>query len=171
MSYTVLYGLDSKKELEELGEYTNSHLAAPTIWNVLARHIGRDRLSYGMDESEMKAFWAVWKLPVVPVFEKIVMLSTYDNAYVSKENIPKLLDAYKEFIKTFPDVNTHIPSYIADIEKADNLNGLCWWTSSIGEDPWFEWDDEDEEVQYDFNSGDKHWELFEYLESFKTEEA
>ena len=166
MSETTLYGLDDKNSLEALGEYRNSHLGAPTIWNVLARHLGQD--SY-MSCAASGELWAVWKRPEIPVFEKIVMLSTYDNAYVSKENIPKLLSAFKEFIKTFPDANTHIPSYIEDIEKADNLNGVCWWISSIGEDPWFEWNDEDEEVEYDFKTGDKHWEVFEYLESYKPE--
>ncbi len=172
MSETVLYGLDDNNSLMALGEYINSHLAAPTIWNVMARHVGKDSFfSYGMSESETKAFWGVWKLPTVPTFEKIVMLSTYDNVWVSKENIVKLLDAFKEFIKTFPEANTHIPRYIQDIEKAENLKGVCWHISSIGEDPWFEWNDEDEEVQYDFKSGDKHWELFEYLNSFKFSEV
>jgi len=132
MSETVLYGLFKDYSLEALGEYRNSHLAAATIWNVLSRHLGQDSYNSYASSGEL---WPVWKLPEVPAFEKIVMLSTYDNAYVSKKNIPKLVDAYREFIKTFPDVNTHIPSYIEDIEKADDLNGLCWWTSSIGEDP------------------------------------
>jgi hypothetical protein len=171
MSETVLYGIDKDWDLIELGEYRNSHLGARTIWDSLSRHIGWNGIAFGSSEEEMKKFWSLWKLPTVPTFEKIVMLSTFDNVWVKKKNINKLVNAFKEYINTLTDVSTHLPKYIEDIQAASDLNGLCWYISSIGEDPWFEWNEEDDQVGYDFKSGDKHWELFEYLNEFKFEEV
>ena len=178
MSETVLYGINSDG-LKVLGEYRNSHLAGPCVWDQMARHIGLDMMPIGFGpdgKEQLEKFWVLWELPVVPTFEKIVLLSTYDRVWVSEKNLSRLVTAFKEFINAFPESNTHLAKYVRDIEnftsKDSDIKGICWHLSSMSEDTWSWFDDNDEEVEYNFETGTKHWELFDdVLDQFQFEGA
>jgi hypothetical protein len=165
MSETVLYKITKDYEIEVIGEFRNSRLAGPVIWNKQARHIGEDHFAFYLNEDKQQRFWASWRLKEVPMFEKIVLLSTYDNCYVKAENLSKLTNAFKEYVKAFPELNTHLQGYIDAIN--DNLDsfGVCWHLTSITDCPWHDWDEDEEESKpHDFSKEGGHWELFEYLE-------
>jgi len=165
MSETTLYKVTKDYEIEPIGGFRNSNLSGPVIWDNQARHIGEDHFAFYLSEDKKKRFWASWQLKEVPMFEKIVLLSTYDKCYVKAENLSKLTDAFKEYIKAFPKLNTHLQGYIDAIESNWVSFGVCWHLTSITDCPWHDLDEEEDEyVPHDFSKDEGHWELFEYLE-------
>lgn len=157
MSYTTLLGIAEDYSIIELAEYRNSHLGGSTIWNCYAKYLGLEYIPM----FDMTEFWDVWKLKEVPLFEKIVLLSTYDRVYVSKGNLPKLIEAFVQFDKTYE--NNHIASYMKDIENnKDKLIGVAWHITSITDNPWYNWDEEKEEyIPINIKESEKAWELFD----------
>lgn len=90
MSYSTLYGVNSKNELIELKTYQNSHLACFPAWNYF------EQKYFGTLPSLTKPkCWDLEKKDMDAPSEYMVLLSTFDGYIVQKESLPHIISLLK----------------------------------------------------------------------------
>lgn len=100
MSYSTLYGINSKNELIELKTYQNSHLACFPAWNYL------EQKYFGTFPSLTKPkCWDLEKKDMDTPSEYMVLLSTFDGYIFKKEILPEIISLLKECQDVIPDLS------------------------------------------------------------------
>ena len=98
MSYSTLYGVNSKNELIELKTYQNSHLACFPAWNYL------EQKYFGAFPSLTKPkCWDLEKKDMDTPSEYMVLLSSFDGYIIQKENLPDIISLLKQHEDAIPD--------------------------------------------------------------------
>ena len=98
MSYSTLYGINSKNELIELKTYQNSHLACFPAWNYL------EQIYFGTLPSLIKPkCWDLEKKDMDAPSEYMILLSSFDGYTFKKENLPDIISLLKEQEDAIPD--------------------------------------------------------------------
>lgn len=98
MSYSTLYGINSKNELIELKTYQNSHLACFPAWNYL------EQKYFGTFPSLTKPkCWDLEKKDMDTPSEYMVLLSSFDGYIIQKENLPDIISLLKQHEDVIPD--------------------------------------------------------------------
>lgn len=154
MSYTEIFKFTPHR-VKKIGEIQNSHRGAMRVWLILDEKYvpGFD---YVHTRDIMKTWESVWDLfpgDALPEDERIVLGSTFDRFMVYKKDIPRLLKAFRSFVG-----NTSL-SEQADIIEREYLSNrklvaIAWNQCSVSE---FLFKD------YNVNTGDDHYNLFEQL--------
>ncbi|MFJ8528514.1 hypothetical protein [Bacillus sp. NPDC094106] len=160
MSETVIYGVKLNGEVEFVGETRNAWKGAMHVWTNLAK-------AYAVEEGlELERFRNLWRMTdkgILTDFENIVMKSTFDNVIVKKEDIPKLVDAFRQYDKKYPNSSLLEQANIieGDILNDQEMMGVCWNQTSINRNPWVDgYDEENEEyIPYNVQCGNRHWYL------------
>ena len=181
MSYTEIYKFKKDGDAEEIGEVKNAFRGAMAICTHLekkylpkfipewAKSIGEDltkdysRIS-SMKQEDMKEVWDIIKHPYITDTHKIAMNSTFDNVVVKRENLEKLVLAFREF-----EFETSLKEQADLIEEAlkddPDLLGLGWNQTSVNGDTWAnsgEYNEETEEhASYNLLKEKKHWFMFD----------
>jgi hypothetical protein len=100
MSYSTLYGVNSKNELIELKTYQNSHLACFPAWNYL------EQKYFGVLPSLIKPkCWDLEKKDMDDPSEYMVLLSTFDGYTVKKENLSDIISLLKKRQDVIPNLS------------------------------------------------------------------
>lgn len=93
---------------------------------------------------------------------KVALASTFDNVIIKKENMPKLISAFREFRG-----ETSIKEQADIIEKMlndENCIAVGFNQTSVNDDTWTNFggydEEKDEEIPYNILTGERHWELF-----------
>jgi len=177
MSYTELYTFDKEGNAKDLGEIQNSWRGAMAIWNILDKrylpkfipewakvtkeYLVKDYYR-SSDPEKIKEIWNLYKDEKISETDKIVLASTFDNVVVKKENINRLIKAFREF-----EGETSLSEQADMIESVVNdpdVIAIAWNQTSVMADNWvsYEWNEEKEEsICYNLNDMNKHWFLFE----------
>jgi len=156
MSYTVIYGIKLNGDVVFVSETDNAFRGAMHVWMQLCD-------KYNISGSLFEGFDELWKIAdkgILDQFENIVLKSTFDNVVVMKDNIPMLLDAFREYDKMFSGSTLHEQAEIIekDILINEDMIGVCWNQTSVNGNPWTDGHDEDdEEIPYNTSNGAKHW--------------
>jgi hypothetical protein len=182
MSSTEIYGL-TKNRAMEIGEARNSFRGAMLVWKTLEEKylpsfpkpvwMPSDskeyvsRTSMMMMPNAMKEVWDLIDSDKLSFNEKIVLGTTYDNVLVKAENISRVIDAFNSFegdttLKEQADI---ISQTIKNITEQDEpIVAIGWNQTSVNESPWSDYsEEEDEDIGYNLETGDKHWFLFDDL--------
>lgn len=163
MSYATMCIISRRGLVRPYKEYRNSWGWAAHVWMSLCdAYAIKDQYGYGGPDS-WRALWRgveSGKVVVEP-FERDVLLSTYDNAIVSRAGLPRFAESLRDFyIKhSKPEVASHLLEIANDVlALKKDTRGVCFWATSVAEDPWTEFDDEgDRYVPYSIHRGSKHW--------------
>ncbi|MEK4879452.1 MULTISPECIES: hypothetical protein [Paenibacillus] len=160
MSYTEIYGATKDGEVVFVNETRNAWRGAMHVWDKLSE-------KYGVSGGLFSGFNQLWKMADTGKlldFENVVMKSTFDDVIVKKENIPSLLEAFKEYDKHFPDSSLLEQAEIIEKEilSDDEMLAVCWNQTSVNSNPWTEGYDEEteEDIPYNILTGERHWSLF-----------
>ena len=102
-------------------------------------------------------------------WEYNVLVSTYDDAMVRREDLLKLADDYDKFEEALHPKGRvcHLSSIAKDMRKAyeDGAQGICFYAMSVGEDPWdgvyIEENPDDLDLEYGTEEYDEQEELWE----------
>ena len=183
MSYTEIYKFNKNGNAEAIGEIRNAFRGAMAVWSSLEKKYlpefipewaksfpaepGKtySRIS-SMNQEDMKEIWGIVKHPDITDTHKIAMNSTFDNVVVKRENLERLLVAFREF-----EFETSLKEQADLIEAAlkddPELLGIAWNQTSVCGDTWDNiggYDEETEEpIPYNLLKEEKHWFLFEEL--------
>jgi hypothetical protein len=177
MSYcSLVYFRDGKPFAES--EYRNAWGGAAKIWSDLFdAYLKRPSVPYDNwlmrcagDDSSL---WDLAKRKDLPLFERAVHASTFDHAIIRREHFQQFVRHLREFVSKYPadgKVN-HLPSWADAIETSD-AEAVGFYGTSVGDNPWFRYDsDSNETIPYDLNTGDEHFEVYDWLESMEPTEA
>lgn len=144
MSTTTIKAVWPGEKVETLQELKNSFGAAFVVWDEIAmRYLGAE--PYGFMSLREK-LWPVWKREDMPQHHKAVMIMTYDNALVMRENYAQAAVDIRAYLKDFPakggNVN-HWDAIATMFESVPDCPAVGFWMTSTSEDPFEgEWSDE-----------------------------
>lgn len=136
------------------------------------------RLSSISDPDAMKDVWNLFEAENVSGADKIVLGTTLDNVLVRRENIPKVIEAFEEFDKEH-EGETNLKQQadeLRDFYDDDEVSAVGWNQTSVNGDDWSNTgeivrDEDGDEIggPYNFNTGKKHWWLFDALAAVTEE--
>ena len=177
MSYCELKIIKNNK-VETHKEYRNSHGGAAFIWSAVYDRFAKDpNIEYDSWLMNSDKLWPLWKDERLPRYMQLVLGSTYDRVIIKFENLVEMSEYFIQFVQEF-GMNRkvcHLLEWageltkIASTETAESCQGVCFYQTSVSEDPWeyaktITDDDGDEDYEYfdyDLTKGDKHWFLYE----------
>jgi len=176
MSYTEVYTFNEKGEGEFAFEIRNAHRGAMAVWHNLNNKYFPGNNIHHLGESGhegMSKVWNLFSLESVPDVERICLGTTFDNFVVRRSNLQKVIDAFKEF-----GGETSLPEQAEELQKildSDNkFLAVGWNQTSVSGDNWSnygnedlsieEYEDLEESVPYNINTGDRHIYLFGQLD-------
>lgn len=184
MSYTEIYKFNKKGNAEDLAEVKNAWRGAMAIWNIMdERYLPpfipewakrseqplqeRYHRSADMGDDGLKLVWKLSEDPKIPETDRIALMSTYDNVIVLKEDLPKLIKAFRKF-----EGETSLKNQADIFEKVLNdkdLIAVGWNQTSVNCDTWMNfggYTKKDKPISYNIlKMKDRHWSLFEELKT------
>lgn len=170
MSYTEIYKFTREGEACWVSDIRNAWRGAMAVWRIMEERHLPPKYVYGRLLSRLvegqKAAMEVWQLyqnKKVPEHERIVMLSTMDKCLVKKENLPRLIEAFRKF-----EGDTSLPEQADILEQLltdDDCIAVAWNQTSVAASVWDRYDEEtDEMVPYNCLTQNDHFWLFDDLD-------
>ena len=165
MSYTEIYAVSNGQSSPfQTAEIRNAHRGAMYVWNQIARdYFDLEMFPYS-DEEKQKEVWNAGQHKPLSDAEKTVLVSTMDRASVLSKDLPKLIEAFREYGSAHPN-----SSYLeqAGVLKAFSQSikedqRIVWNQTSVNADLLFcdvDHDEDDEEILT--VNLDEHWNVFE----------
>jgi hypothetical protein len=168
MSTTSIYRLG--RDPGEIGETRNAWLGAMYVWNFVARqYCGLENFPFSNDAQARKV-WNAHTNPKMLEHERIVLMSTMDNATVDGADASRLVEAMRKFGSEHPNSSFNEQADIiagADLKPGDKI---AWLQTSVSEFWGAAWeDDEDDDINggrtvwYDPQTQNDHFDVFEEL--------
>jgi hypothetical protein len=100
--------------------------------------------------------------------ERAVHASTFDHAYIRRENFPRFCADLRAFDAVYPSVGAkvnHLPAWADAIEKLD-AEAVGFHGTSVSENPWRKYDEaKDETFAVPLSEG---WEIYDWLDANKS---
>jgi hypothetical protein len=125
----------------------------------------------GKGDNPAREIWALADNPEIPRHERIVLLTTFDDCLVKKEDIPRVVEALRAFEGDDHKGETNLGEQ-ADILQAiyddhPEIIAVGWNQTSVTCENWGTFGGCDEEsgepIPYNCLTGDKHYWLFDEL--------
>ena len=172
MSRTEIYAVDAEGNIEFEGECQNAWLGAMHVWKTLASKYGivkpGEEYRLLLDDSVMKQIWALARDERLPWWERVVHASTFDRAIVLRDDFPRLIEAFEQWVRERPEeaigLACQLDYFKLIVEHERGFRGICWNQTTIGESYWWVRDGsgEDEEGrQFNIDRDAEWWSLFE----------
>lgn len=98
MSHSTLYGVNDKKEIQEIQTYQNGMLACTPVWDFLERKYFNDTLSFSSPKC-----WNLNKEQMDSDSEFFTLLSTFDGYTIKRENLSEMIALLEEQQEHFPE--------------------------------------------------------------------
>lgn len=168
MSYTTIYKVPEKGEIENYAEFKNSHRGAFNVWTEMARrYLGMEMLPMFRDGG-MRPIWDLARNPEIPENDRIVMMSTFDRVMVKREDLPRLIEAFRDFGSRFePGSLLEQAKALEKLVSDSTCYAVCWNQTSVNSDHW-QIGEGDPEVEddyklrmYDISKDTDHWFMFD----------
>ena len=149
MSYTTVYALWPGERHEELEDLRNAWGTAPVVWGKMsARYCGREEMAA---LSNIEKLWPLWKRLDIKKSHRAVLLMTYDDHYVGRENYTRAAADIRAFLADFsfhPNRVNHWLRIAEIFETNPDCPAIGFQWTSVGDNPWSgEWNEEKEEYE------------------------
>ncbi len=136
MSRVTVYIIDPTGNVVPYKEASNAYGCAPVIWSKMSeRYLGKDFSFFEPDK-----IWPIASDPAVDLQDRITMGFTFDSAFVKKENIPRLIEALRSFLRGYGDGSSGtihiIVSILYECCSRQNDLGVCFRQTSVIENLW-----------------------------------
>lgn len=153
MSCIEIFAFDKDGNSESYAEIKNSLGGSMAIWNIL----GKKYCGHGasiFDMGKMKDIWNLVDDTKVSINERIALFTTLDKCLVKKEDLPKVIEAFREF-----EVDTSLKEQADILEdiynSCEEYIAVGWHQNSISCEQWFD---------YNCLTETDHYYLFDELE-------
>lgn len=167
MSYTEMFKVPETGPIEHVADFSNAFLSAWHVWSEMAKAYLGQEASHLMSQGNMQRVWDLWKHDV-PLSHRIVMLFTFDNVMVKRENFLRLAKAMDAFADRFGPGTLRLQAEkLRELYGNPTIYAMCWNQTSVNADAWWVRDetlpgDEDEQYRlYDISKDTGHWFLFD----------
>lgn len=147
MSSTVVYGAFEDGDMTEVGSIKNSYGGAMHVWRALAlKYLGSFDVFANL--SRLDRLWKLSDDPRLSETERIVHVSTFDRAFVRRENILRVADALEAFVPASD--NLKLQASLLRTAYRDGARVVGWQQTTVSECLW-EMATEDGEDSRPFN--------------------
>jgi hypothetical protein len=128
-----------------------------------------------MGEGDDQKLWDLVDDPRLPRAARAVHLSTFDHAIVEYQYLPEYARLLREFVAWYPAGANRVDHLLAWADACEKIYaeekpltclGICFWHTSVADDPWqvYEGPDDAKEIRpYHTGKDTKHWLVFEAL--------
>lgn len=113
------------------------------------------------ENDAMKEIWDLYNKENVPEKDKIVLATTFDKCLVHKEDLPKVIDAFRKF-----GAETSLNEQADILQRAfddPDIIAVGWNQTSVNADTWCDYgydEEKDESIPYNCLKMEDHWWLF-----------
>ena len=172
MSCTEIFAFDIAGNAHEYCDIRNAWRGAMAVWRKMEEEYLPPKIFYGQKISRLMGLnpkdadeiWDLFSNTKVPEHERIVLGTTFDKCLVRKEDIPKVIEAFRKF-----GGETSLPEQADVLEKLlgdDNCIAVGWNQNSVCDSFWIKYNEEtDTYYPYNFLAMNEHWWLFDDLKS------
>jgi hypothetical protein len=151
-------------------EYGNADGGAARIWEALLNKDVKDPARpmdswmCGSVDETIGSLSRLAKSEDLQLFERAVQLATHDRAIIEHEDFARFAAHLRQFVAKYPagDRLCHLSKW-ADYIEASDAEAIGFRHSSCAENHWYEYDEEEEMVFYDLNTGHDHFILYDQL--------
>ena len=165
MSYTEIYKVPEKGEIESYADVNNAGRGAYLIWSGVYKHYIGNKFNLWKDDHCKSVSYLV-KDNDVHINDRIVIATTLENMMIRRENLPLLINAMEDFGNrhdngNLPEQVEHLKALVQD----STCFAVCW--NQTNGDAWEvnsgEIDEDGEKVwrMYDVSKDNVHLFLFE----------
>lgn len=158
MSYTEIYTVNKKGDVEFHAEVKNSFRGAFHVWDTMAKaHLGRPALG------NLQPVWDLWKDRRIPESHRIVMAATFDNVIIKRMNLKRLIRALLAFAACDLEGSGSQREQALILEELagdNNVIAVCWNQTSVNSGVWEIYEGGDESRPYNIHKDKDHWFLF-----------
>lgn len=158
MSYTEIFGFNKKGDAYSIGETKNAWRGAMAIWRSLHQKYYNTEMSF----SNLKPVWEIDEKFKMTDTDFICLAASFDNAIILKEDIGRLVHAFKDF-----EFDTSLKEQAKIIEEEKDVHAIGFNQTSVNGDTWANYggydEEKDEYTPYNIPKGKKHWNIFEEL--------
>ena len=172
MSALDIYAFYRDGDAFQYDSVKNSWGGGMAIWIKLTEKYKCKDGGFGVDQ--FKDLWDKCTAGELSDFDTKCCLFTFDWVWVKKENAASLGELLVAFNH---EHSIKIPTLLGAgkvLGKAgedDNIIGVAFNMSSVGEGLWYRWSEEaDEATPYNVLKGGNHWELFEEFDKIRKEQ-
>lgn len=190
MSYTEIFRFDKAGNANGCTDIPNAFRGAIAIWSYLENKYlppyipdylqargfltsedCEKRLGYkpsrcsSLNNEPIREIWDLYNKDNVSITDKICLFTTFDNCLVKKENIPKVVEAFRAF-----EGESSLKEQARVLEllcNDDDCIAVGWNQTSVNGDTWITRGGYDEEndigIPYNCLTGTEHYWLFEEL--------
>jgi hypothetical protein len=155
MSYSTLYGINSKNELIELKTYNNSHLACFPAWNYFEQ-----KYFNSLPSLTKPKCWSLDKKDMDSPSEYMVLLSTFDGYIFKKENLPEIISLLKEQKDAMPTLS-RLKMFEDALSNKTYDSFFITATSLADYEVFMTYTEEEDSDDYNLTLTDKVWDLWE----------
>ena len=142
MSSTIIFGAFDDGDMIEVGAAKNALLGAMHVWRALGAKYLHNEMAAFMGDG--KALWDLRIDPRLSDTDRMVHVSTFDRAFVRRENILRVADALDGFVPASDNLKQQ-----ASHLRAAYVNGarvVGWQQTTVSENLWsLEFGDGDDE--------------------------
>lgn len=168
MSTTTVKAVWPGDKAEDIEELRNSHGSAPVIWNEIAkRYLGLKDYEYSFKTDDL---WPLYKRADMPKHQRAVLMMTYDNALVMKEQYKQAAADVRAFLADFPqkpDYANHWPRIAEIFDGEPDCPAIGFYMTSVSEDP-FIGDYNEETEDYDAPDWTQYWDVYKLAEKWNN---
>lgn len=175
MSYTEIYGFDREGNAYGVADIHNAWRGGYAVWKTMEERHLPPKFAYGrkvsrlslalMDKDATGEIWSLADNKEIPEHERIVLFTTFDKCLVKKENLSRVIEAFRKF-----GGETSLPEQADVLEKLledDDCIAVGWNQTSVSCDTWTTKggyiEETDESVPYNCLTMDGHYWLFDEL--------
>lgn len=166
MSCTEIYGFNKNGKAYEIAEIGNSHRGAMAVWTLLEKkYLPPTQFMRIISSDGAQELWDLYKDKRLTEAERIVLMSTFDKVIINKENIVKLLDAFRQF-EGYTSLKEQADAIEQEIKANKNIIAIAFNQTSVNADTWDNYnynEKKEESYPYNIKKQNDHWELFEEL--------
>lgn len=137
MSYIEIFAFDKEGNSESYAEVKNAWGSSMAVWDIL----GKKYCGHGasiFDIGQMKEIWNLVDDNKVSMHERIVLFTTLDKSLVKKEDLPKVIEAFRQF-----EGNTSLKEQADILEDiyntCDEYIAVGWHQNSVSCEQWFDY--------------------------------
>lgn len=154
MSCTEIIKFNTNGDSSSAGSVKNASRGSWMVWNMLSeKYLGRGFSC--LDSKLEQETWNLFRDERLTDTERIVLGSTYDFVLIQKEDIGKVIDAYREFSKLDDNLSLNEQADILQtLEKEENCIAIGFHQNSVSCYMW---------KNYNCIDGAEHWYLFDYI--------
>lgn len=154
MTYTEIYAVRPNGDITEYGEAHNAWGGAMHIWVTLRDKYG----THGVHGFDFSLTWG--SANKMSERDQWVMAGTFDKVIIPKEQLPTYRNFLRSFANEYPTQN--LEEQISLLDRAildDTVRGICFNQTSVNSNPWWIYDESNDEEgkPYNVDVGTKHW--------------